>query len=65
MAALTTLLEAGVAAGTFRADVDPENVFHATGAIWLTPDEPGWAEHARNVLALVIDGLRYSGAADR
>jgi AcrR family transcriptional regulator len=64
IAALTTLLEAGVAAGTLRADVEPESVFHATGAIWLIPDEPGWAEHARNVLALVIDGLRYSGAAD-
>jgi AcrR family transcriptional regulator len=61
-AALATLLEAGVAAGTIRADVAAENVLHATGAIWLIPDEPGWADHARNVLALVMDGLRHGAA---
>lgn len=65
LAALTTLLEAGVAAGTIRADVDAEGVFHATGGIWLIPDEPGWADHARNVLALVMDGLRRGRGLDR
>lgn len=62
IAALTTLLEAGVAAGTIRADVNAESVFHATGAIWLISDEPGWADHARKVLALVMDGLRHGAA---
>ena len=64
IAALTTLLEAGVAAGTIRADVDADSVFHATGAIWLIPDEPGWADQARKVLALVMDGLRQGAAGD-
>ncbi|MCW2976450.1 MAG: regulatory protein TetR [Actinomycetia bacterium] len=63
IAALTTLLEAGVAAGTIRADVDAEGVFDATRAIWLIPDEPGWADRARRVLALVMDGLRQDARA--
>jgi AcrR family transcriptional regulator len=63
LAALTKLLEAGVAAGTIRADVDAEGVFQATGGIWLIPDEPGWADDARKVLALVMDGLRHGAAA--
>jgi AcrR family transcriptional regulator len=63
LAALTTLLEAGVAAGTVRADVDAGSIFQATGGIWLIPDEPGWADDARKVLALVMDGLRHGAAA--
>jgi AcrR family transcriptional regulator len=63
IAALTMLLDAGVAAGTIRADIEVENVVHATGAIWLIPDEPGWEDHARRVLALVMDGLRHGAAA--
>ncbi len=58
VAALTSLLEAAVAAGTIRADIEPEDVIHATGAIWFIPDEPGWDDHARRVLALLMDGLR-------
>jgi AcrR family transcriptional regulator len=56
--AITSLLEAGKAAGTIRHDVDAESVVHATGAIWLIPDEPGWEDQARKVLALIMDGLR-------
>jgi AcrR family transcriptional regulator len=59
---LTTLLDAGKEAGTIRADVDAESLIHATGAIWLIPDEPGWDEHARKVLALLMDGLRYGAS---
>jgi AcrR family transcriptional regulator len=59
LAALTQLLEAGIEAGTIRADADPEDVLHAVGAIWLIPDEPGWADHARRVLTLLMGGLRY------
>lgn len=63
IAALTTLLEAGLAAGTIRADVDAEGVFHSTGAIWLIPDEPGWDDRARRVLGLLMDGLRHGAVA--
>jgi hypothetical protein len=53
------LLKAGVTAGTIRPDADAEDVLRATGAIWLIPDEPRWADHARRVLTLVMDGLRH------
>ena len=59
LSALTQLLKAGIAAGTIRPDADAEDVLRATGAIWLIPDEPGWADHARRVLTLLMDGLRH------
>jgi AcrR family transcriptional regulator len=57
--ALTQLLQAGIAAGTIRRDADAEDVLRASGAIWLIPDEPGWADHARRILTLLMDGLRH------
>jgi AcrR family transcriptional regulator len=59
LGALATLLAAGIGAGTVRADVSPEDVLRATGAIWMIPDEEGWAADARRVLALLMDGLRH------
>jgi AcrR family transcriptional regulator len=59
LAALTELLEAAVAAGTVRADVDAEDVLGAMRAIWLIRDD---ADHARRVLMLVMDGLRHGAA---
>jgi AcrR family transcriptional regulator len=57
--ALTELLEAGAAAGTVRADVDAEDVLSAMGGLWLIADDPAWADRARRVLRLVMDGLRH------
>jgi AcrR family transcriptional regulator len=59
LAAISALLEAGIAAGSIRPDVDAEDVVRAMGAIWHMPDEPQWAEHARRVLGLLMDALRY------
>jgi AcrR family transcriptional regulator len=59
VAALTALLEAGVAAGSVRADVDAEDVLGAMRAIWLIRDDP---DQARRVLMLVMDGLRPRAA---
>jgi AcrR family transcriptional regulator len=56
LAALTTLLEAGVAAGTVRADVCADDVLAAIGAIWRIPGSP---EQARRILMLITDGLRH------
>ena len=58
LAAIARLLDAGVAAGTIRADVAPEDVLHATGGIWALGDD-NWDEHARRLLRLLMDGLRY------
>ena len=57
--AIAKLVEAGVAAGTIRSDVDPEDVLLATGAIWNNLDAPDWEDRARRLLGLVMDGLRY------
>jgi AcrR family transcriptional regulator len=57
--ALGSLLDAGIAAGTIRADVTPDDVLRAMGGIWVMPDEPSWPEHARRLLALLMDGLRF------
>ena len=53
------LLDAAVAAGTVRGDVDAEDVFRAMGGIWSLPLEKGWQERARRMLGLLMDGLRY------
>ena len=49
----------GIAIGTIRPDAEAEDVLPATGAIWLIPDEPGWADHGCRVLTLLMDGLRH------
>lgn len=64
LGALRLLLDAGVADGTLRADVRPEDVMCVINAAWFLPDGPQWRETAGRMLDLVIDGLRY-GACDR
>jgi AcrR family transcriptional regulator len=60
--AVATLLEAGVAAGSIRADVDADDVLRSMSAIWLLTDEPRWPARARKVLELLMDGLRHGAA---
>jgi hypothetical protein len=59
VAAIDRLLAAGAAAGTIRTDVGAEDVLHAMGAIWSLGGD-GWDEHARRLLRLIMDGLRFS-----
>lgn len=61
--AIETLLQAGVAAGSLRSDIEPADVLRATGAVWLMPDEPGWQDQARRLLRLLMDGLRHGAGA--
>jgi AcrR family transcriptional regulator len=63
-AAFAMLLHAGAQAGTLRGDIDAEDVFRATGSVFLLPREPGWREQAARLLGLILDGLRY-GAPSR
>ena len=63
LAAIAALLEAGVAAGSIRPDVDAEDVVRAMGAIWQMKDENQWPEQARRVLRLLMDALRYGSAS--
>ena len=64
LGALRLLLEAGAAAGTLRADADPEDVQRVMSGIWYLPDGPEWRGTVGRMLDLVIDGLRY-GAPER
>jgi AcrR family transcriptional regulator len=60
--ALALLLEAGAAGGSLRGDVDPEDVMRAMSAVWHLPMGPGWQDHVRRLLDLLVDGLRYGAA---
>jgi len=62
--ALRLLLEAGVASGTLRSDVDPKDFMRVINGIWYLPDGIQWREDVGRMLELVIDGLRY-GVPDR
>jgi AcrR family transcriptional regulator len=62
VSALRLLLEAGAAAGTLRADVDPKDVIRVINGIWYLPEGPEWRADVGRMLDLVIDGLRYGVA---
>ncbi|HEY0533040.1 MAG TPA: TetR/AcrR family transcriptional regulator [Actinoplanes sp.] len=57
--AITRLLEAGVKAGSIRADVPPEDVLVALSGVTLTVGDPENREQARRLLDLLVDGLRH------
>jgi AcrR family transcriptional regulator len=56
--ALQTLLEAAAAAGQVRADVEPYDLLRAVGSLCM-PGNDGDPAHARRMVALLVDGLRY------
>jgi AcrR family transcriptional regulator len=56
IAAVGRLLEAGVAAGTLRADVTADDVWRAMGPVWSTDDQA----QIRTLLRLLMDGLRHT-----
>jgi AcrR family transcriptional regulator len=58
IAAIASLLDAGVAAGTLRADVTADDVWRAMGSVWSIDDE----EQIRTLLRLLMDGLRHTGS---
>jgi AcrR family transcriptional regulator len=56
--ALQTLLEAATAAGEIRADVVADELLGAVASLCLHAHGQG-PEHARRMVALLVDGLRY------
>jgi AcrR family transcriptional regulator len=58
-AAITALLKAGVAAGTVRPDIEPDDVLVSLSGVSLAAGEPAQREQARRLLDLLMDGLRY------
>ncbi|MCY1245607.1 hypothetical protein D9M72_587710 [compost metagenome] len=57
--ALQSLLDAAVAAGKVRPDIDPTELLFAIGRLCATDGEGGVTEQARRMVCLLIDGLRY------
>ncbi len=59
LAAVTTLLEAGEAAGSLRSDIEPGDVLASLSGVSLTAGDPAKRDQARRLLDLLMDGLRY------
>ena len=57
--ALRQLVEAAVAEGTIRGDVDASDVLHALSGIYSAPDTPQWRDRSRRLVSLLMDGLRF------
>jgi len=57
--ALRQLVEAAVADGTIRGDVDASDVLHALSGIYSAPDTPEWRDRSRRLVKLLMDGLRF------
>ncbi|MGW2514019.1 TetR/AcrR family transcriptional regulator [Streptomyces scopuliridis] len=57
-AALSSLMEAGTAAGEIRSDIRPTDMFAALAGIALTSAKPEQREQAERLLDLTLDGLR-------
>jgi AcrR family transcriptional regulator len=56
--ALQTLLEAAAAAGEVRAGIEPDDLLRAIASL-CAPAQDGDPAHARRMVALLADGLRY------
>jgi AcrR family transcriptional regulator len=63
--ALSGLVADAVAAGTIRADTDPEDLLRAMSGFCMAGDQLGWQERAQRLVALLMDGLRYGAAEPR
>ena len=57
--ALRRLVEAAVADGSIRSDVDASDVLHALGGIYSAPDTKDWRDRSRRLVTLLMDGLRF------
>ena len=56
--ALQTLLESAVAAGEVRTDFTAEDLLDAVASLCMRAYDRG-PDHARRMVALLVDGLRY------
>jgi hypothetical protein len=61
--ALRSLLDAAAAAGEVRTDIAAEDLLNAAASLSMHAYAQG-SEHARRMVSLLVDGLRY-GAVQR
>jgi AcrR family transcriptional regulator len=58
VAALDRLLQANIAAGTLRPDLDAEDVILALAGLWQLDPASDWNAQAQRVYAIVLGGLQ-------
>jgi AcrR family transcriptional regulator len=63
--ALGSLVDAAVASGQIRSDVDCDDLLRAMSGICMATDSPGWSERSGRLVDLLVDGLRYGAPATR
>jgi AcrR family transcriptional regulator len=56
--AVTSLLDAGAAAGTLQPGIEPNDVLVAINGVSLAAGEPNQREQAGRILDLILEGLR-------
>jgi len=59
LTAISTLLEAGAAAGSVRSDIEPGDLLVSISGVSLAAPGPAQRDQASRVLDLIMDGLRY------
>ena len=57
--ALQRLVDAAVADGGIRGDVESSDVLHALSGIYSAPASPEWQQRSRRLVGLLMDGLRW------
>lgn len=62
--ALQKLIDAAIAQGSIRPDIDSSDVMYALSGIYSGPNTPDWRDRSRRLVALLMDGLRW-GAGGR
>lgn len=61
--AVSRLLGAAAATGHVRGDVAPEDLLRAMSGVCLATDAAGWKDQARQLVGLLLDGLRYGATS--
>ncbi len=60
VAALDRLLQANIAAGTLRADLDADDVILALAGLWQLDPASDWKARAQRIYDIVLSGLQQS-----
>jgi len=58
-AALQKLIDAAIADGAIRNDIDNSDLMSALSGIYGAPQTPDWRERSKRLVALLMDGLRW------
>ncbi|CAN7320246.1 TetR family transcriptional regulator [Phyllobacterium sp. LjRoot231] len=63
--ALQRLVDAAVADGSIRSDIDINDISQALSGIYSAPDTPDWRDRSRRLVSLLMDGLRWGSPKAR